>query len=430
MSVTTNGLGDALKTGATITPSGTPDDIRTAAFRAWAAAFAGYFKDNVTGFTAGHIVTWTADGLPGGDGGPPGGSGGDASTLQGHAASYFATAGAAPTAHAGSHAAGQPDAVTPAAIGAATSAQGDKADAAVQPITGTHTDEIATFTAAGKPQASGTKVADLAPAATALTSAAVIPAGQFPVSVAGTRDLVGAPILIPDTFANRPASGAFTGQRFIATDGGPEWIWTGAAWQPWCQGLFLGTQPPAYAGLTWVNQGGYTAADSAGGLRMQGAAASATGSRMLVRAVAGVTTVECWPLVWTSSTGTTSSYPSAGVVLRESGTGKTVQFVIYDPTDAGKNPVVSLAYWSAPGTRTSFQDSSSVAHPNGIVLLRLVMSGSTWTGYISRDGVQWTQIAQLTAVTLTPNQAGVVMNDGFTVAVATNYGRWWHYKDA
>ena len=39
----------------------------------------------------------------------------------------------APSAHAGSHAAGQPDALTPASIGAATAAQGAKADTSVQP---------------------------------------------------------------------------------------------------------------------------------------------------------------------------------------------------------------------------------------------------------------------------------------------------------
>ncbi len=124
-----------------------------------------------------------------------------------------------PTAHAATHAAGGSDPITPASIGAATSAQGALADTAVQP------GDLATVATSGA-------YADL----TGVPS----PGGRVDTVVAGAGVSVDAtdptaPVVSVTTWtgpaASRPATGDYAGRMYLATDAGVASWWDGTAWQ-------------------------------------------------------------------------------------------------------------------------------------------------------------------------------------------------------
>jgi len=113
-----------------------------------------------------------------------------------------------------------------------------------------------------------------------------------------------------------------------------------------------------------------------------------------------------------SATG--STYPQAGVMIRE----------ILDP--ASTNAYVSYyassaVFWdrSSTGGSTSTQSGPSVSLPSWV---KLVRSGSTFSGYSSYNGVTWTQIGTSQTITMAQNVyigLAVCSNDNPTLATAT-----------
>ena len=99
------------------------------------------------------------------------------------------------------------------------------------------------------------------------------PVFAFPLSAS-------APVVLAP-FASRPAPTP-AGTSFIASDGGPLWIATGALWRPVINGE-LGYQPPAAASFTQINFGGSTTfVDEKGSLYLADLTAAADTARIVV----------------------------------------------------------------------------------------------------------------------------------------------------
>jgi len=96
------------------------------------------------------------------------------------------------------------------------------------------------------------------------------------------------------------------------------------------------------------------------------------------------------------------SYQEAGVLIRE--TLNTDSKNVYMAWGAGRP---YLAWRSSTGGSTSAQIASNVSLPDWV---KLVRSGSTFTGYVSSDGVNWVLVSSQT----------VSMNTNVYVALATS----------
>jgi regulation of enolase protein 1 (concanavalin A-like superfamily) len=93
-----------------------------------------------------------------------------------------------------------------------------------------------------------------------------------------------------------------------------------------------------------------------------------------------------------------STYPEAGVMIRETlATGSTHAYVTYEPY-----PGPSIYFYDRPSTNTSTasQTTAISALPYWV---KLVRSGSTFTGYTSADGVNWVQVGTAQTITMAQN---------------------------
>src|SRR5712672_1445949 len=110
-----------------------------------------------------------------------------------------------------------------------------------------------------------------------------------------------------------------------------------------------------------------------------------------------------------------STYPEAGVMIRESLTADSAHaYVAYEPY-----PGPSIYAYSRPatGASTSSQGSAITALAYWV---RLVRSGNTFTGYISPDGTTWTQVGAIQTVTMATNvYIGLAVSADDNTAVAT-----------
>jgi regulation of enolase protein 1 (concanavalin A-like superfamily) len=112
-----------------------------------------------------------------------------------------------------------------------------------------------------------------------------------------------------------------------------------------------------------------------------------------------------------------STYPEAGVMIRETLTpSSTHAYVAYEPY-----PGPTIYFYDRPttGSTTSAQGSTINALPYWV---KLVRSGSTFTGYVSPDGVTWTQVGATQTINMAQNVyigLAVSANNNSALATAT-----------
>ena len=114
-----------------------------------------------------------------------------------------------------------------------------------------------------------------------------------------------------------------------------------------------------------------------------------------------------------SSQGSSSSR-SAGVMIRETlNAGSTNAYMIYSG-----NSYNYLTYRASTGAGSADQQSSSAATLPSWV--KLVRSGSTFTGYASTDGVNWVQVGSSQTISMAQNvYIGVALSSDNNASLAT-----------
>lgn len=112
-----------------------------------------------------------------------------------------------------------------------------------------------------------------------------------------------------------------------------------------------------------------------------------------------------------------STYPEAGVMIRETLTaGSAHAFVTYEPY-----PGPSIYFYERPftGGTTNSQTTAIGALPYWV---KLVRSGSTFSGYASTDGVNWVQVGTAQTINMAQNvYIGLALsaNNNSVLATAT-----------
>lgn len=170
-----------------------------------------------------------------------------------------------------------------------------------------------------------------------------------------------------------------------------------AAFVPGESGLTV----PAFADFTWVNQGTATASDQAnGGIFLLAAAASGDSLKCLVKAATPPFTViaKFKPAILTVN------FASFGLLLRESGTSKILNFPL--------GPTVGVNYYTAATTFSAGLVAAGALIP-GVFWQKIQHDGTNLKFSVSGDGVNWIQVwteAKAAHFTTDANQVGWFAN--------------------
>lgn len=253
------------------------------------------------------------------------------------------------------------------------------------------------------------------------------------VPVRRQQDIVnGSPLVgggaIVGAFADRPAAGA-AGRLFIPTDTVAKiWVDDGDNWRPIVDAV-LGTQPPEASTWTLVKASGRaTTFTDAGGtlaMKMTNGVAGADDIRIAKRAAPGAfyrMTVHMLPAL------EGKNYSSAGVVWRESATGKiqcfgvvwnnnTIMLVLRNETasDAGAAPTFAVG-----ADLIALASHPEVSLASGLWLQLEDDHAATRTARYSSDGVHFIDVASTPrATTLTPDEIGLFVAQINTAGAAT-----------
>jgi regulation of enolase protein 1 (concanavalin A-like superfamily) len=112
-----------------------------------------------------------------------------------------------------------------------------------------------------------------------------------------------------------------------------------------------------------------------------------------------------------------SIYPEAGVMIRESlTTGSAHAYVTYEPY-----PGPSIYFYTRATTDASTSSQNTAV--NGLPYwVKLVRSGSSFSGYVSTDGVNWVQVGTTQSISMAQNVyigLAVSANNNSILATAT-----------
>jgi hypothetical protein len=189
-----------------------------------------------------------------------------------------------------------------------------------------------------------------------------------------------------DTFANRPAAGT-AGDLFVPTDGFCMYRDDGANWQAWGP-MFPFTAPPA-SGWSWVNQG-TASVDEARTVFVLSAPAVATYQiRCRVRTMAAAPwTLTAYIMNWSEM----RQGRMAGIVLRDSGTGRLITFGVFPENNAEYN--MNVTRWTDATTISSIPKSTLLNQGEQVMFLRVTDDNTNLTYYWSHDGQNWVQFQQ------------------------------------
>ncbi|MGL5097380.1 MAG: hypothetical protein ACRDD1_17470, partial [Planctomycetia bacterium] len=177
----------------------------------------------------------------------------------------------------------------------------------------------------------------------------------------------------------------------------------------------------------WVNRGAATAVKSNGRLVLTAPAAAAASyaDRMLVQPAAGDFDVGsyCW-LSTSSPDFVTTNYQEAGIIARESSSGKAVVFTVITFTGQAASPL-ALIYVGARSSPTAFAANISTSFQlrGRAATLRLKRVGSSLHClYSENEGRSFLNIATVAVgsyFTTAPNQVGLIVSSYDTTAHST-----------
>lgn len=193
----------------------------------------------------------------------------------------------------------------------------------------------------------------------------------------------------------RPAPGN-TGARYVASDGGPEWVDDGSVWRPLIAG-HPGTQIPPVSDFT--QYGGATFSDSTGTIVVTTANVGAMSGLMLAKS----TTAEAIVHVSMLSEATNGI---VGLAVRDSATQTQIAFGVNQSS-------IRVAKWTDDNTFVT--DVAVIPPPIGECWLRFVDDGVNHLFYGSVDSVNWKLIYTEARAAFVPgggNQCGPALKRG------------------
>lgn len=192
-----------------------------------------------------------------------------------------------------------------------------------------------------------------------------------------------------DVIGSRPAAGV-PGRLYIPTDGMTIQRDNGTDWDIYGP-IHKFVPPPSVSGFTWVNQGGATAADQGGIIRMVAPQIGSENARILKMAAPGTpyTITACIKFVSTISTSTMRW----GLCWRESGSGKlvTVNYAAFDFFGECTHYMV-ITKWDNETTTNSDYYAKLQWTNTDCQWLRITDNGTNRICSLSSDGVNFFQI--------------------------------------
>lgn len=208
-------------------------------------------------------------------------------------------------------------------------------------------------------------------------------------------------------YAARPVSGSL-GQRYVTSDGAVEWINDGSVWRPLLAGT-VGNQVPPVAAWTTVLGVAVTFGDAQG-------TALAVGPGSGSDNICGLLVAKTAPVTATMHVRQASSGNSAtaGVVVRDSGTGALVIFGSYS-SGIGDFYNVGVFNFTNPSTFAS----TVVIAPNDFARtvgawLRVVDTGFMQSFQASPDGRNWLTLGTQVS---SGDEVGIFVNDSAATEV-------------
>ena len=181
--------------------------------------------------------------------------------------------------------------------------------------------------------------------------------------------------------------------------------------------------PPRLEQFSWVNQGEATATNTRRGLTMTAPASDGNSLRLLVTSAPTppyAVTICMFPFL------PGYNYSSAGLVLRESATGKLVTFNLTGRgTGSTEYSRIHVVFWNSP---TSL--STAIAVTSTPIAteywFQIADDGTNRTMRISSDGQVWVDYyAESRTAFLTPDQGGIFLNvDRTTYGAITTFAHW------
>lgn len=240
---------------------------------------------------------------------------------------------------------------------------------------------------------------NLAPTQTVPNSGGVTPGGLVgPTGATGTSTGVG-------TYASRPAAGN-TGAQYFSTDGTRNFVDDGSNWRPDINGC-LGTQPGVVSGWTWVNQSTATATDVGGAIFLKRASNATDSVSILTKTLSPSSGYTL--LAHIRPTLYPISFTQAGIILRNSGDGKHVGFLMLSHTTSGVHLTINK-FNSTTSFNSNYVDLVAALVGDGI-WLRIVDDTTNRISSFSFDGKNFVQLHSVSRTDfLTPDTYGVGVN--------------------
>ncbi len=161
---------------------------------------------------------------------------------------------------------------------------------------------------------------------------------------------------------------------------------------------------PNPASFVWVNQGSGTLSTTGGGLNISAAGASGTNVRAQVATPGGGS----WNCNMNVAVQSATGNPRAGVLMRESGTGKLLSLA----GGGGGTTAILFDRWASDTSFTGTQGSYTVTLPvfsNGF-WVRTTYDGTNAKFLMSPDGVNYVEVyteLKTASFTVAPDQCGI-----------------------
>lgn len=229
-------------------------------------------------------------------------------------------------------------------------------------------------------------------------------------------------------FASRPAAGN-AGDLYLPTDGALIYEDTGSAWRAFGPVLPFTSPPPAVSSLTWVNQGTATTDETKGGILLTGPTTSTNSLRLLVKAKAAapctLTVGGVYSIYSTAAPG--AAVNSAGVVLRESSTGKIISYGLAMNSGGGYD-VFSSVRWTDATTFSAGNGSGILPPDDNYPFLRLTDDGTNHIWSASKNGQTWIPLLTIGRTAFLANggdQWGIYVNAGSNTTLASVWCLHW-----
>lgn len=212
-------------------------------------------------------------------------------------------------------------------------------------------------------------------------------------------------IISRTAYALRATAGN-AGKLWLPTDGVVGGRDNGTTWDGF--GPVFALTDPLLQTFAWVNQGSATVDTSLGGVYLEAPISSSSNWRIRKKAVpAAPYTLD---IAFTVN-GITGNYQGAGIVLRDSGTGKLQTFGV-EYTSTVTN--IAVQKWSSATTfSANYVDvQHNPAEGGGVMFLRMVDDNTNRKSYFSRDGLHF-QLMHSVGRTdfLTPDEIGFCANE-------------------